>query len=204
MRPVLPTNHPPNSRCPDRPDSLARSSTTVSTTCFITTEAELDARRDRSRPRFRQQSDPRKCGRNSRRPSTPRQRRSSPRAFSKPTSPTSESEESEELVVEQDSLNSLSRPSTPSLIGLSHSGSVMSMSSQSFSLAGPSVDAQSDLVDGNASLSMSDLANNEVNQNTTIPQLIMPSLTVPRRRPFSEVGKSLGKLKIMVAGQTGK
>ena len=86
------------------------------------------------------------------------------------------------------------------------------MSSQSFSLAGPSVDAQSDLVydnsngsgNGNASLSMSDLANNEVYQNTTIPQLIMPSLTVPRRRPFSEVGKSLGKLKIMVAGQTGK
>jgi hypothetical protein len=35
------------------------------------------------------------------------------------------------------------------------------------------------------------------------PQLIMPCLTVPRRRPFSEVGKSLGKLKIMVAGQTG-
>jgi hypothetical protein len=80
----------------------------------------------------------------------------------------------------------------------------MSMSSQSVSLAGPSVDAQSDLVYGNASLSMSDLANNEVNQNTAIPQLIMPSLTVPRRRPFSEVGKSLGKLKIMVAGQTGK
>ncbi|KAH7182888.1 uncharacterized protein B0J16DRAFT_156432 [Fusarium flagelliforme] len=203
MRPVLPTNHPLNSRCPDRPDSLVRSSTTVSTACFITTEADLDARRDRSRPRFRQQSDPRKCGRNSRRPSTPRQRRSSPRAFSKPTSPTSEPDESEELVVEQDSLNSLSRPSTPSLIGLSHSSSVMSMSSQSFSLAGPSVDAQSDLVYDNASLSMSDLANNEVNQNTTIPQLIMPSLTVPRRRPFSEVGKSLGKLKIMVAGQTG-
>lgn len=201
MRPVLPTNHPLNSRCPDRPDNLVRSSTTVSTACFITTEADLDARRDRSRPRFRQQSDPRKCGRNSRRPSTPRQRRSSPRAFGKPTS---ESDESEELVVEQDSLKSLSRPSTPSLIGLSHSGSVMSMSSQSFSLAGPSVDAQSDLVYGSASLSMSDLANNEVNQNAAIPQLIMPSLTVPRRRPFSEVGKSLGKLKIMVAGQTGK
>ncbi|KAM5345556.1 hypothetical protein ACJ41O_011417 [Fusarium nematophilum] len=31
----------------------------------------------------------------------------------------------------------------------------------------------------------------------------MPSLTVPRRRPFSDVGKSLGKLKIMVAGKSG-
>jgi hypothetical protein len=39
--------------------------------------------------------------------------------------------------------------------------------------------------------------------DTSIPQLIMPSLTVPHRRPFSEVGKSLGKLKIMVSGRNG-
>ncbi|KND92638.1 hypothetical protein TOPH_02545 [Tolypocladium ophioglossoides CBS 100239] len=36
---------------------------------------------------------------------------------------------------------------------------------------------------------------------STVPQLVMPSLTVPRRRPFSEVGKSLGKLKLLIAGQ---
>ncbi|KAG5965596.1 hypothetical protein E4U58_002772 [Claviceps cyperi] len=35
------------------------------------------------------------------------------------------------------------------------------------------------------------------------PQLVMPSLTVPRRRSFSETGKSLGKLKILVTGQAG-
>lgn len=207
MRPVLPTNHPLNTRAPDRTDSLVRGSTTVPTACFITTEADLDIRQDRSRPRFRQQTDRRKRSHNSRRPLTPRQRRSPPRTINKPTSPVSESEsesdESEELVVEQDPLNLLSRPSTPSLIGFSHSGSVMSMSSQSCSLAGPSVDAQSDLVHEHASLSMADLADNEASQNT-VPQLIMPSLTVPRRRPFSEVGKSLGKLKIMVAGQSGR
>ena len=36
-----------------------------------------------------------------------------------------------------------------------------------------------------------------------MPQLIMPSVLVPRRRPFTDVGKSLGKLKIMVLGPTG-
>lgn len=36
-----------------------------------------------------------------------------------------------------------------------------------------------------------------------VPQLIMPSMVVPRRRPFTNTGKSLGKLKILVAGQAG-
>ncbi|KAL7763458.1 hypothetical protein ACKLNR_006816 [Fusarium oxysporum f. sp. zingiberi] len=206
MRPVLPTNHPLNTRSSDRPDSLVRPSSTVPTACFITTEADLDARRDRSRPRFRQQSDRRKRSRNSRRPSTPRQRRSPPRTGRKPAYPASESDGSEvssvESVVEQEPLNLPSQPSTPSLIGLSHSGSVMSISSQSCSLAGPSIDAHSDLIQDDVSLPVTDLADNQENQST-VPQLIMPSLMVPRRRPFSEVGKSLGKLKIMVAGQCG-
>ncbi|KAF5964389.1 hypothetical protein FBULB1_12811 [Fusarium bulbicola] len=206
MRPVLPTNHPLNTRSSDRPDSLVRPSSTVPTACFITTEADLDARRGRSRPRFRQQSNRRKCSRNSRRPSTPRQRRSPPRTGRKPANPASEFDDSDdssvEPVIEQEPLNLPSQPSTPSLIGLSHSGSVMSISSQSCSLAGPSIDAHSDLIHDDDSLPVTDLADNQENQNT-VPQLIMPSLMVPRRRPFSEVGKSLGKLKIMVAGQCG-
>lgn len=36
------------------------------------------------------------------------------------------------------------------------------------------------------------------------PQLVMPSLTVPQRRPFSEIGKSLGKLKVLVTGRRGR
>ena len=39
--------------------------------------------------------------------------------------------------------------------------------------------------------------------NTSCSQLVMPSLTVPRRRPFTTIGKSLGKLKILVAGPPG-
>ena len=36
-----------------------------------------------------------------------------------------------------------------------------------------------------------------------IPQLVMPSLSVPQRQPFSEVGKLLGNLKLLVTGQEG-
>jgi hypothetical protein len=40
----------------------------------------------------------------------------------------------------------------------------------------------------------------------TLPQFIMPSLAVPQRRPFSDTGKAIGKLKILLAGpaHTGK
>jgi hypothetical protein len=39
--------------------------------------------------------------------------------------------------------------------------------------------------------------------SSPVPQLIMPSLNVPRRRPFSDAGRSIGKLKVAVAGQAG-
>jgi hypothetical protein len=36
------------------------------------------------------------------------------------------------------------------------------------------------------------------------PQLVMPSIKMPIRRPFTERGKSIGKLKIMIVGSKGK
>ncbi|KAJ4162434.1 hypothetical protein NW754_013864 [Fusarium falciforme] len=143
MRPVLPANHPLNNQASGRsgrPDSLVCGPSTAPTSCFITSEADLDARRDRSRPRFRQQADRRKCSRSAREPSTPR-RRPSPARIDKVPSSTSESEES---IVEQDPLVLPSRPSTPSLIGLSRPESVLSGSSRSYSLAGPSIECPSD------------------------------------------------------------
>ena len=35
------------------------------------------------------------------------------------------------------------------------------------------------------------------------PQLVMPSIAMPSRRPFTEQGKSLGRLKILLAGSSG-
>lgn len=35
------------------------------------------------------------------------------------------------------------------------------------------------------------------------PQLIMPSLQLPSRRPFTDEGKSMGRLKVLIAGDSG-
>jgi len=36
------------------------------------------------------------------------------------------------------------------------------------------------------------------------PQLIMPSITMPSRRPFTERGKNMGRIKVLLAGASGK
>lgn len=35
------------------------------------------------------------------------------------------------------------------------------------------------------------------------PELVMPSLAMPSRRPFTERGKQMGRLKVAVAGGSG-
>ncbi|KAK3340127.1 Septin-domain-containing protein [Neurospora tetraspora] len=35
------------------------------------------------------------------------------------------------------------------------------------------------------------------------PQLIMPSINMPSRRPFTDQGKSMGRLKVLIAGDSG-
>ncbi|KAF2007255.1 hypothetical protein P154DRAFT_592475 [Amniculicola lignicola CBS 123094] len=37
----------------------------------------------------------------------------------------------------------------------------------------------------------------------SFPQLVMPSLQMPTRRPFTTKGKAMGKLKVLVAGEAG-
>lgn len=37
-----------------------------------------------------------------------------------------------------------------------------------------------------------------------MPQLIMPSLRMPSRRPFTERGKAMGRLKVLLAGACGR
>jgi hypothetical protein len=38
----------------------------------------------------------------------------------------------------------------------------------------------------------------------SFPQLVMPSIQMPTRRPFTTKGKNMGKLKVLVAGQAGQ
>jgi len=38
----------------------------------------------------------------------------------------------------------------------------------------------------------------------SVPQLVMPSIKMPSRRPFTERGKGMGRLKVLIAGDSGK
>lgn len=39
--------------------------------------------------------------------------------------------------------------------------------------------------------------------SSSFPQLVMPSIQMPSRRPFTAKGKAMGKLKVLIAGESG-
>ncbi|WPG97588.1 Hypothetical protein R9X50_00036600 [Acrodontium crateriforme] len=45
--------------------------------------------------------------------------------------------------------------------------------------------------------------NGENDKRSSMPQLVMPSISMPSRRPFTERGKRMGRLKVMVVGPDG-
>ncbi|KPM46209.1 hypothetical protein AK830_g303 [Neonectria ditissima] len=198
MRPIPSGNRPLNIQPPGRTDILACGSSTAPIACFITNEASIEAGRSRSPPRLRQQPESRKLRHGSRHPS-PREQQLSPTPVAGSIS--SSSGEDQYL------LPCPSDPGTPFLLGFSGPESALSStSSRRSSLAGPSFESQSDPVENETALprlAMPDISDMDRGDGDSVPQLIMPSLMVPHRRPFSNVGKSLGKLKIMVAGRPG-
>ncbi|KAF7561872.1 hypothetical protein G7046_g2264 [Stylonectria norvegica] len=193
MRPVLAADSTLSTQVPGRADSLARARSTAPMACFITTESDMDSAQDRSRPRIRQQSERRKQQTDTRQTLSPNQRPSPTRI---------EGSETSSSWVEQDMLRHSPRPDTP-FTGLSDCQSALSTSSsRRSSLVASSVEYQSSRGEDMAAWAQNSMSNDRIDESS-IPQLIMPSLIVPRRRPFSEVGKSLGKLKIMVSGRAG-
>lgn len=40
--------------------------------------------------------------------------------------------------------------------------------------------------------------------NDGVPQLVMPSIKMPSRRPFTDEGKRIGRLKVLIAGDSGR
>lgn len=98
-----------------------------------------------------------------------------------------------------ESLASVSQTSL--LQGLSLTSSPKSTSTRSFR---PSDDESMDEVSSQAVVSSGD---DEMEPSSEIldssPQLIMPSIKMPSRRPFTEKGKGIGLLKILIAGDSG-
>lgn len=98
-----------------------------------------------------------------------------------------------------------SHPVTPSLLGTSRPTSALSsISSRRGSFTGSFLD---DLT-GSQAFSV-DTDSDNSNEDSTMmasgaaPQLIMPSIKLPSRRPFTDTGKAMGRLKVLIAGDSG-
>lgn len=98
-----------------------------------------------------------------------------------------------------ESLTSLSQVSQ--LQGLSLPSSPKSTSTRSFR---PSDEESMDEVASQAIVSSEEEEEYSVSElQDSAPQLIMPSIRMPSRRPFTEKGKGTGRLKILIAGDSG-
>jgi len=96
------------------------------------------------------------------------------------------------------SLTSLSQASQD--LGLSSPGSPKSISNRS---SRPSDEESMDEGGSQAIASSEDEAEVSPEGGDSAPQLIMPSIKMPSRRPFTTHGKDIGRLKILIAGDTG-
>lgn len=99
-----------------------------------------------------------------------------------------------------ESLTSLSQASQ--LQGISPPGSPKSNSTRSFRHS----DEESTDETGSQAIVSSGEDDNEYPSEIidSSPQLIMPSIKMPSRRPFTDRGKCIGRLKILIAGDSGK
>jgi hypothetical protein len=96
---------------------------------------------------------------------------------------------------------SFSRPMTPMTLGTSCTGSAMSSpSSRRNSLAGSLSEHAISSDDEDNALQSSTL---DMMESGSAPQLVMPSIKMPSRRPFTELGKNMGHLKLLIAGRSG-
>ena len=97
-----------------------------------------------------------------------------------------------------------SRPFTPISFGSPAPRSVMSSPD---SRRGSDVGSYS--LDDSASQAIAssgedeDMVTESMVESGSAPQLVMPSIKMPSRRPFTEKGKNMGRLKVLIAGDTG-
>lgn len=141
-------------------------------------------------------------------------RRSTLRAYSKTQHPSSEgSSYRNDLGTESPSFDFPRLSSTvPSVSSLSQDSqgathSLLSSPKSTSSRSGRPSDRDS-IYDGASQAIASSEDEAEIDQPpgvlTDAPQLIMPSIQMPSRRPFTERGKGLDKVKILLAGDSGK
>ncbi|KAI9883909.1 MAG: Nucleolar protein 10 [Watsoniomyces obsoletus] len=98
-------------------------------------------------------------------------------------------------------------PLTPLLLASPATGLSLPSSPRSTSSKSLRQDDSDSMVDDVASQAIVSSEDDEmdmpVDASQSAPQLIMPSIKMPSRRPFTERGKSMGRLKILIAGGCG-
>lgn len=188
-RPAMADSMSPNVPLPTTPVS-----------CFITTEAQLDALEEVSA--------------GSCRPKSPHERQLPEGLPSSQWSPArygalrkADADDSESSSARSEYNGGIAQgqslPLTPSLSAISVLDSaISSTSSRRGSLTTSSADLN-DSANASEPGHQIDEPTPRPGRDNAMSQLIMPSLIVPRRRPFTDAGKALGKLKILMAGQPG-
>lgn len=89
---------------------------------------------------------------------------------------------------------SLGSPAPPSLLSCTHSRRNSDDGSYMDDLASQAVASSGDEEQA-VGLGLMD--------SGSAPQLVMPSIKMPSRRPFTEKGKSMGRMKVLIAGDSG-
>jgi hypothetical protein len=98
----------------------------------------------------------------------------------------------------------ISRPFTPLSFGSPAPASIMSSpDSRRNSDAGSYLDdVASQAIVSSGGEEERDIGS-ELLDSGSAPQLVMPSIKMPSRRPFTERGKNMGRLKVLIAGDSG-
>jgi hypothetical protein len=100
-----------------------------------------------------------------------------------------------------------SQPLTPLLIGSPAPGSSLPSSPKSTSTKSFRHSDEDSVADdgGSQAVVSSGEEDSELlpQMRDSAPQLIMPSIKMPSRRPFTERGKAMGRLKVLIAGDSG-
>jgi hypothetical protein len=113
------------------------------------------------------------------------------------------------LLKKKTSTNTVSTPPTPLNVEAASPAlpSAMSSTPRSFSLQSLKLSDEEPGLDEVASQAVASSEDEEENtlpnESISFPQLVMPSIQMPSRRPFTTKGKAMGKLKVLVAGEAG-
>jgi len=96
----------------------------------------------------------------------------------------------------------------PHVYGHTHTPSIGSNMSSTFSTPGsPQQNLSSSAISDDSELDLSSHHEEEAvapdSASTSFPQLVMPRVSMPRRKPFTEAGRTMGRLKVMVVGDSG-